>query len=436
MLFLKTSTPMRILVEPGCFDCLNMGDVAMLQVLVNRLHELWPNATIQVPADLPEERLLAHCPTAQPIDAVGRYIWFQDGCLFSPLHRLAPDSRAVSILDLERTVRSRYPALLAKLLRIKTKLLRRDSGSLSSFLEAVREADLIVVAGQGSINDIFHAHALNVLDVLGMAIRRRIPTAMFSQGLGPLNNPRVRTRAQEILPAVNVLALREGRTALSLLDSLGIDSSQVTVTGDDAIEHAYNERPKELGHAIGINVRVSGYSNVGDELLAKIRSVLTRVAKRHGAPIVPVPISIGDEISDAGNIQQLVGDYEGYEGGGKFGNSLQVIRQVGRCRVVFAGSYHAAVFALAQGIPTVCLANSEYYFNKFSGLAEQFGAGCRVITNDSQFPEKLESALEEALDDAFSQAESERPLLLRTAAKQIAASRAAYRALYDQINPN
>jgi colanic acid/amylovoran biosynthesis protein len=423
---------MRILVEPGCFDCLNMGDVAMLEVLVNRLHELWPQATIQVPADLPEERLLAHCPTAKPIDALGRYIWFQDGCLFSPLHKLSSGSRALSILNLERTVRRRYPDLLAKLLRIKTNLLRQDSSSLKKFLEAVSEADLIVVAGQGSINDIFHAHALNVLDVLGMAIRRRIPTAMFSQGLGPLNDPIVRTRAKEVLPEVKVLALREVRAALPLLDSLGIDSSQVMVTGDDAIEHAYNERPKELGNAIGINVRVSDYADVDDDLLAKIRSVLPHVAKKHDAPIVPVPISIDDEISDASRIRQLVGDYDRYEGDGKFETSLQVIRQVGRCRTVFAGSYHAAVFALAQGIPTVCLASSDYYFDKFTGLSDQFGDCCTVLTNDSQFAEKLESAL----DDAYSLAESERPVLLEAAAKQIAASRAAYRALYDQVSRN
>ena len=421
---------MRILVEPGCFDCLNMGDVAMLQVLVNRLHELWPDATIQVPVDLPEERLLALCPEAKPIDALGRNIWFQDGCLVSPLHRLSPGALSQSILDLERTVRRRYPFLTEKLLRIKKKLLRQDASSLTRFLEAVREADLIVVAGQGSINDIFHAHALNVLDVLGMAIRRGTPIALFSQGLGPLKNPRVRTRAKEILPIVKVLALREGRASVLLLNSLGMDSSQAVITGDDAIEHAYNERPKELGNAIGVNVRVSDYSRVSDEQLAKVRSVLQRVAKKQDAPVVPVPIAIQDEVSDASDIRELMGDYDKYEDQVKYYTPLQVIRQVGRCRIVFAGSYHAAVFALAQGIPTVCLASSDYYFDKFTGLAEQFGSGCRVVTNNSQLSDNLGSALE----DAWKLAESERPLLLQGAVRQIQASRAAYRALYDQVS--
>lgn len=421
---------MRILVEPGCFDCLNMGDVAMLQVLVDRLHELWPQATIQVPADLPEERLLAYCPKTTPIDVLGRNIWFQDGCLFSPLHKLSAKRVSQPILDLERTLRRRYPSLVERLLRLKKRLLRQDSSSLKRFLKTVREADLIVVAGQGSINDIFHAHALNVLDVLGMGMRRGTPTALFSQGLGPLDNPRVRTRAKEILFPARVLALRESRASLPLLQSLGLDLSQVVVTGDDAIEHAYNERPVELGNAIGVNVRVSDYSGVGDKLLSGVRSVLLRVARKQRAPVVPVPIAIHDQISDARGIRHLIGDYDRYEEGDNLDTPLKVIRQVGRCRIVFVGSYHAAVFALAQGIPTVCLASSRYYFDKFTGLADQFGTGCRVITDDSQLSESLESAIE----DAWRLAEDERPLLLKAAAKQIDASRAAYRELYNQVS--
>ena len=40
----------------------------------------------------------------------------------------------------------------------------------------------------------------------------------------------------------------------------------------------------------------------------------------------------------------------------------QVVRMAGRCRTVFTGSYHAAVFALAQGTPVVAIAASPYYF--------------------------------------------------------------------------
>jgi hypothetical protein len=48
---------MRILVENAAYTLLNVGDRAMTEVAVSRLHELWPEATIQVsiPAIAPIE---------------------------------------------------------------------------------------------------------------------------------------------------------------------------------------------------------------------------------------------------------------------------------------------------------------------------------------------------------------------------------------------
>lgn len=422
---------MRILVEPGCYDSLNMGDVAMLQVLVHRLGHLWPRATIQVLTDDPK-RLLEYCPKVEPIDALGRRIWFQDGGLFSPLHKLLPDTLSLPLLDVEGRVRRRFPAQFERLLRIKKRLLRQDCGSLTTFLKAVDEADLIVVSGQGSITDSFHAHALNVLDVLGMAIRRGTPTAMFGQGLGPVANRRLRTRVKQILPVVTDLALREGRAGLPLLDSLKIDRSSVVVTGDDAIELAYNVRADKLGKAIGVNLRVSSYSNVNNDLLEKVGVVLHRVASKHEAPLVAVPIAINDEVSDVRTIRRLVDDgKQASESEASVLSPLEVITQIGSCRLVVAGSYHAAVFALAQGIPTVCLANSAYYFDKFMGLANQFGTGCTVIQDGARLSENLEAALE----DSWLLAESARPPLLDAAARQIEASRAAYYKFYQHVTP-
>ena len=53
------------------------------------------------------------------------------------------------------------------------------------------------------------------------------------------------------------------------------------------------------------------------------------------------------------------------------------------------GAYHAAVFALAQGIPVVCLSNSPYYLAKFQGLEDLFGVGCTIVTlSEPDFADK------------------------------------------------
>jgi colanic acid/amylovoran biosynthesis protein len=105
-----------------------------------------------------------------------------------------------------------------------------------------------------------------------------------------------------------------------------------------------------------------------------------------------------------------------------------VIRLIGRCRVVVTGSYHGGVFALAQGIPVVGLVQSPYYEQKFTGLQEQFPGGCRMI--DFRRP-VASSEIEDAIRSAWESAEGVRESLLEAAARQIELSRATYRAACD-----
>ena len=70
---------------------------------------------------------------------------------------------------------------------------------------------------------------------------------------------------------------------------------------------------------------------------------------------------------------------------------LGVVEHISRCRAVVTGSYHAAVFALAQGIPAVGLTGSAYYDAKFAGLADQFGgSGLWIVRLDQdELPARL-----------------------------------------------
>jgi colanic acid/amylovoran biosynthesis protein len=95
--------------------------------------------------------------------------------------------------------------------------------------------------------------------------------------------------------------------------------------------------------------------------------------------------------------------------------------------LVVTGSYHGAVFALAQGIPAVGLAGSEYYVAKFRGLAEQFGGGCEVVGLDQP---RLEARLEAAVEDGWRSMPALGPRLVRAAERQVAHGRDAYRDLH------
>lgn len=415
---------MKIFVQQSGHSLGNMGDLAMLQVALHRLRNLWPNALLTVVTERPD-RLRLFCPDAQPLNSSGYVHWFRSP--LQRLYKLLPSPSAQRLLvGVESGLRQRLPDMAHSLTRSRLKARRIDSGYFDAFLQAIRGADLVVATGGGYVTDTFEGMANSTLGILELAIRLNKPTVMFGQGLGPIANPALRARAQAVLPAVRLIALREKRGALPLLDSLGILSRTRTVTtGDDAIEMVYAARAMALGRGIGVNLRLARYAQVGSELLQRVRATLQDVARAKGAPLLPVPIAQLED-SDIETIRQLlVGHDDSSDGGASLDTPGKVIEQVSHCRVVVTGSYHAGVFALAQGIPIVGLVKSDYYVGKFLGLADQFGGiGCEVVSlSDERLPEKLTRSI----DNAWQSAETVRPQLLELARQQIDLSLNAYR---------
>src|SRR4029077_5426983 len=99
----------------------------------------------------------------------------------------------------------------------------------------------------------------------------------------------VLSRAKRVLPAVKLITLRGGRGGQALAESLGVGPSRAPVTGDEAVELAYEARPAALGHALGVNLRVASYAEVSEDVCDKLRPVLQSFARARGVPILPVP---------------------------------------------------------------------------------------------------------------------------------------------------
>ncbi len=74
-----------------------------------------------------------------------------------------------------------------------------------------------------------------------------------------------------------------------------------------------------------------------------------------------------------------------------------LITTAANCRAIVTGSYHAAVFGLAQGVPVVCLTKSSYYDAKFAGLSALFPGACFVGSlQQPDFADCLRNAIEQA----------------------------------------
>jgi polysaccharide pyruvyl transferase WcaK-like protein len=426
---------MKILLDSCTYNCQNVGDLAMFTVAVTRLRELWPRASISVITNAPDI-IRQHAGSVSTVPVRGRRLLLEEE-LLGPARRWLPGRIRERWDRFESGLRLQQPGLFQRSLQLKSRWRGRDTRDAQAFLAAVESADLLVVNGAGIITDAFKDNALGILATLDLVSRRRVPTAIMGQGFGPIEDRELRQRAADVLPRVSLIGAREARTSPALLAELGVASSNVRVTGDDAIELAYAGLERRRGPenarppCIGVNVRVAPYAAVDRELLGSLEQALAVSSGRHGASLVPVPIAHHGGGMDVETLRHLLGGSD--DGGAALTTPQQVIERVGQCRVVVTGSYHGAVFALAQGIPVVALARSEYYVNKMAGVAGQFGAGCEIVRLDTPASTLVEQ-LTLAVDRAWSGADAVRTPLLAAAASQIAAGRRAYQDLLSIVS--
>jgi polysaccharide pyruvyl transferase WcaK-like protein len=420
---------MRVLVEPSDYIIRNIGDTAMMTIALERLSNLWPDARIQVLTDEPDQ-MPRPGRNIEPLNLTGRRLWFDQPWMEKPMSRFA-HGLSRPLKRVRRLLCRSHPTLAYRALRRWGGLAAEEVAQLTAFFEAVSEADLLVVTGMGGITSAFPNYAFELLEVIRCAQRFGAKTAMLGQGLGPIDIKKLRRNMAATLRRVDLLALREGRAGLPLLKTLKVPLARVIVTGDDAIELACRHARGTIGYGIGVNLRHAYYAGVQPRHIQKIRPVLHQLSERIGAPLIGVPICRVPDEDDAITIAELIHNRDTEADDlSRIRTPEDVVVQLQQCRVLVAGSYHAGVFALSSGIPTVALVNSPYYVDKFLGLADMFGSGCRVVGLDEpHFSDRLTQAVLEA----WASADKVRAPLLEAAQEQLRQSCAAYAKLKELL---
>ncbi|MFI5783604.1 polysaccharide pyruvyl transferase family protein [Nocardia sp. NPDC051570] len=451
----------RILIENSEYWLRNYGDLAMLDVTVRRLQQRWPKARIGIMTESPA-LVSAYFPGAVGITVGDRDPWGSPRAAERLAAELGPAvvgpaavawlrarawllPRAIRARDrIRRMVGSRVapPLSAGRTAQVARVLSTGGSGGVAVGTEtvsrivtrhpgaarAVREASLVLALGGGYLTDADIPQAGRALELLEYASDAGIPTAMVGQGLGPLRDPELRKQAARVLAKLPLIALRERRRGPALLDSLGVAPDVVTVTGDDAIELACDVRKHQVGTDIGVCLRIAEYSPVSRHAQDCVGVAIRRAATEFGALLVPLIIAETPGSPDRRTTLPLVrGSANAVAPVGGFVHPSVVAEQVTRCRVLVTGAYHLAVFALSHGIPVVGLTSTEYYDDKFLGLADMFGGGIRLIQlDDSHLGERLAVAIR----DAWGEAETVRDALRTRADEQAAASRQAFERLF------
>jgi Uncharacterized conserved protein len=440
---------MRILFDQSAYDMRNKGNNALLEVAILRLREFWPDALLDIITLAPNLTRLYY-PFAQPVSP---YDLQPYSIKFWNLLRIFPRRFVEMVLEMREELSHRRSTHFRNSpenetldknqsnelsyaqnvnLLSKNNIASHDgSPSYTSIQNSVHNYDLIVASGGGYFCDSDKHNLLQVLNKLEIAAQNNIPTVMVSQGIGPLNDPELRSRAAQILPKIDLICVRETKVALPILRDLGLSKHKIEMTGDDAIELVYGFQGNSLGNSIGVSLRITSYTKVGVRHVETIKNVIQNSAEKYKAALVAIPISSAHHESDITCIKEIFKGYKPVDLGlRKLDSPTDSIKRVRKCRIVITGTFHGAVFALAQGIPVIGLANTDEYFYKLAGLSDEFGKGCQVLSLQSS---NLENELQINIDNLWKLAEELKPELLAAAERQIKSGYKAYKRIFEIV---
>ncbi len=345
---------MRIILDNGAYTLRNMGDVAMLQAAVKRMRAMVCDPELLILTSSPE-LLNRYCPGTRPLTVKSR------DCLFE-----SDRPAGSNVSEAWRRIKGRW---------------RSVPSEAREFQQAMDEADAVFLCGGGFLNDINPYQTRPVLRMLADAARRGKRTGLFSQGLGPLEDPELLSLLRRTCKAGVPFALRESLYGPGILSRASVRAGQVVITGDDAVEMAWARGAATGGNGLGFSMRQVSYSEVESRHLEITGRAIADLRTRLGVKTIPLPISFNTHERDSEVVALVTGTEVAPVA---MDTPETLMAAAAECRVVVTGTYHAAVFALAQGIPCVCFYVSNYYRNKLEGLAKQFPGGCEVVNLDAE----------------------------------------------------
>ncbi len=359
----RTRERLKILVVSSG-GVLNLGDDAILLSTLQRLQRVRPGSLASVVSD--GER----CPP------LGRLAAWAGTC-----------DEFVGRLHGEDVLRGlREDRSLLEELSRWVKFGTSRSWSLESY-------DLVVMAGGGNLNLHWPDLIARRAAIAAAANAAGVPYILSGQGIGPISD--------EIIPMLSFLAggakavaTRDPESA-ELLRKLCPNGPPMDMVGDDALGLrnegllASRRRLAEIGvppgrRLLAFHAREACYMGFSRAELHETARTVDQFAAENGYAVVCVPINMQPHDPEVALLLELAtggsrrADWFVVNPGADIAAVAGVFKA---CDAILAHSYHAAIFALENRIPTLLFAGSEYYRLKADALRRGFGIPVPIIAD-------------------------------------------------------
>ncbi len=269
--------------------------------------------------------------------------------------------------------------------------------------EILNKMDAYWVVGGGNINDIWIEQAFWKMVFAWIFKLQDKPVVFSGQGIGPIDRLSSKLLVKFGIKQMSLLSLRE-KVSLDNLISLGIKRGESCVIGDDALTIPENTRGVDFvlpEKFIAINVRLSTYSFLEEELLDKYAQLIELLMEKYRQfKFIFIPIALNKGDSDIDSSQNIIGRLKKYRDRAAIFDkdvSWKNIKFIIRHASLSMGiSYHFCLFSLSEGIPTIGLYANSYYKQKLEGLMKMYRSDNGVLDLRGEKTEDLFESIQKS----------------------------------------
>jgi polysaccharide pyruvyl transferase WcaK-like protein len=346
----------------------HIGDEAMFDALVERLRDRQADVQVTVLSNDPE--------------AVGRRhgVEFAPKVLFAGGREREADreQQLRCVLDTARAARNAHA--------------NGSSEEARRFVELVRGADAVVVAGGGNLTSLWPEYVYERVALLRVASILDRPIVVTGQSIGPALSARESSLLGEALAGANLVCVRE-RASQRMCLRLGVDPARLMLAPDDAMT-LEARRDSGVEEALGIDLEnpwigvtiTAGSLEPSVNRDAKARDLASRLAELADAceaPLVLLPhfsypnANSSGDIDVAREVASAIGlvNPKVTVAVAPIGSPRGMAWLTGRAALVVSARYQGLVFGQAAAVPVLAIHDSEYVRSKMQGLLDLAGVG-------------------------------------------------------------
>jgi polysaccharide pyruvyl transferase WcaK-like protein len=256
-----------------------------------------------------------------------------------------------------------------------------DGAGPLTLADYCRPFDGLHVAGGGNLTDAFPDELFQRSCLMAAFADQGKPVVLTGQQIGPFRSPRPAAALAAVLDRTVFVGVRDPVDSLSFCRA-ALATPRHALMGDDALggpggaEAIDQSLLARLGIPRGpflvANLRVGPYTDGGRRHVEAVAALLDEISRAAFLPVVFVPTALGASDSDieTGRAVAQATRIAAVTVLEPPGLTPAVVRAViGAAHGAVAMSHHVCTFALAQGVPAVCLFDGPYYGQKARALA-------------------------------------------------------------------